>query len=191
MKKIILSTLVASSLLMGSNSVQININNDTLEVAADIYLNDKYEVNNSSNYYFTASYLRTEDTTSESTASLSSAGFKVLNPYTDDNGASFGMGMKAVYADNNDNLFFAAPLAIYAKYEHNEKIYFDAELSYAPRVLSFSDAETYNDMKFKANYKVLEDGYAFIGYRNIETKYDNMDAIEYDKELFVGYEVKF
>ena len=190
MKRILLSSIVASTLLFASNSVQININNDTLELGTEIYLNDKYNVNNSSNYYFTANYLRNEGTDGESTVSLSTAGFKILNPYTDDNGVSFGLGIKTVYADVDNKLFLALPLSVYGKYELDERIYFDVEFSYAPRVLSFSDAQKYQDIKFKANYKVLEDGYAFIGYRNIKTTYD-VFTLEYDKELFVGYEVKF
>ncbi|MEA2017014.1 MAG: hypothetical protein U9N59_01090 [Campylobacterota bacterium] len=191
MKKILLSSVIASTLLFASNSAQININNDTVEVGAEIYLNNHYNMNNSSNYYFMANFLNTEGYDEKSTQDLITAGFKVLNPYTDDNGISLGIGIKSVYSNDYDNLFFSTPLAVFAKYELDERIYFDAEFSYAPRVLSFSDAEEYQDLKFKANYKVLEDGYAFVGFRNIETKYESGTEIKYDDSIFVGYEVKF
>ena len=191
MKKILLSSVVASTLLFASNSAQININNDTVEVGGEIYLNDHYNVNNSSNYYFIANFLNTEGYDGKSTQSLTTAGFKVLNPYTDDNGVSLGIGIKSVYSNDYDNIFFSTPLAVFAKNELDERIYFDAEFSYAPRVLSFSDAEAYKDLKFKANYKVLEDGYVFVGFRNIETEYESGLTIKYDESVFVGYEVKF
>ncbi|RLA76474.1 MAG: hypothetical protein DRG78_18960 [Epsilonproteobacteria bacterium] len=191
MKNILLGSVVASTLLFANNSAQININNDTVEIGGEVYLNNHYNVNDSSNYYFIVNFLNTEGYDDYSSQSLITTGFKVLNPYTDDNGISLGLGIKSVYSNENDYLFFSTPLSAFVKYELDERIYFDAEFSYAPRVLSFSDAEEYQDLKFKANYKVLEDGYAFIGFRNIETKYENGAEMKYDDSVFVGYEVKF
>ncbi len=191
MKKVFLSSLITSSLLLGSSSFEININNETLEVSSEVYLNDTYNVNNSSNYYFIASYLNTEDEESDKTSSsLVTAGFKVLNPYSNDNGLSLGLGVKSVYSNNEEEQFFAVPLSLYSKLELNELIYFDLGIAYAPKVLSFSDAQKYTDIKFKTNYKVLEDGYLFLGYRNIETEYENY-IIKYDTSLFVGFQIKF
>lgn len=189
MKKILIGSFIASSILMGNN-IQVNINSDTLEVSADIYLNNSYNLNENSNYYFTASYLRTEKNDLE-TQSLSSAGFKVLNPYTENNGISIGLGMKAVYSDQTNKRFFATPLVLNGKIELNEVMYVDADLSYAPKVLSFSDGKTYQDMKVRFNYKVLADGYVFVGLRNIETEYNNGITKKYDNSVFLGLEVRF
>jgi len=191
MKKILLSSIVASTILFASNSAQININNDTLEVRGEFYLNNTYNVNNSSNYYFTAGYLGTESTKDTASQRLISAGLKVLNPYTDDNGISLGLGIKSVYTNQNDKMFIAIPLAAYGKFEVNDLIYFDLEVAYAPRVLAFSDSEGYTDTRVKVNYKVLEDGYVYIGARDITTKYENSTAISYDTSAFIGYEVRF
>ena len=70
-------------------------------------------------------------------------------------------------------------------------IYIDAEVSYAPKVLSLGDAESYTDMKAKVNYKVLADGYIFVGARSIETKYENSTSSKFDTTAFVGLEVRF
>ncbi len=190
MKKILIGSLIASSILIGSNSIQVNINSDTLELSADIHLNTYYHLNNNSNYYFTANYLRIEDNASK-TQSFSSAGFKVLNPYTNDNGISIGLGMKAVYSNQNNKSFFATPLRVIATVDINEIMYVDAELSYATKVLSFSDAKTYQEMKVRFNYKVLEDGYVFVGARNIQTKYENGITNKNNDYAFAGLEVKF
>jgi len=191
MKKILLGSALATSLLFASNVAQINVNNDTLEVGGELYLNNSYNVNNSSNYYFTINYLGTEADTNEASQKLLSAGLKVLNPFTDDNGISLGLGIKSVYTNQLSKTFFALPLAAYIKYEVNEMIYVDLEASYAPKVLSFSDADNYRDTKIKVNYKVLEDGYAFIGARDITTKYELTGKVNYDTSAFIGYEVKF
>jgi len=190
MKKILIGSLIATSLLLGNNAVEVNINNDTLEVEADIYLNDSYDVSNNSNYYLTVGHLRTENDNAE-TQTLTTAGLKVLNPFTDDNGISFGLGMKSVYTNQLSKTFFALPLSVYGKIEFTEVIYVDAEISYAPKVLSLGDAESYTDMKAKFNYKVLENGYVFIGARSVETKYDSGTTSKYDTSAFVGLEVRF
>jgi hypothetical protein len=190
MKKILIGSFIASSILMGSNSIQVNINSDTVEVSADMYLNNYYNLNENSNYYFTADHLRTEENNLE-IQSLSSAGFKVLNPYTDNNGISIGLGMKAVYSGQMNKSFFAIPLTVFGKIEISEVIYVNAELSYAPKVLSFTDGETYQDMKAQVNYKVLADGYIFVGARNIQTEYKNGIIKKYDNSAFLGLEVRF
>lgn len=190
MKKILLGSLVATSLLMGSNSVQVNVNQDTLEFGADLYLNDAFDVSNDTNYYFTASHLRTEND-NQSTQSLSTAGFKLVNPMTDDNGISLGIGMKAVYTNQISQNFVALPLTVNGRIELSEVLYIDGEISYAPKVLAFADGERYTDMKARVNYKVLADGYVYVGARNIKTKYDNSVEKTYDSSAFIGFEFRF
>ena len=190
MKKIIVGSLLATSLLLANNSVKVNINNDTLEVGADIYLNKIYDVSNNSNYYLTMSHLRMEDN-QDDTNSISSVGFKVVNPLTNDSGVSFGLGMKSVYTNQMDKTFMAFPLTVNGRVEVNEMIYIDADVSYSPRVLSFSDADSYTDMKLRVNYKVLADGYVFVGARRIDTKYENIDETKFDSSAFFGFEVRF
>jgi hypothetical protein len=190
MKKILLGSLVASTLAFGSNSAEININNDTLEVAGELYLNNNYNVSKNSNYYLTASYLRSEND-GEENQSLTTLGFKVINPFTDDNGISLGLGIKSIYASEYDKSILAIPLSVYGRYELNEVIYFDLDVGYAPRVLSFLDGEKYVDGKLKVNYKVLSDGYAFAGARSITTTYENGMDVKYDTSLFVGFKVRF
>jgi hypothetical protein len=162
-----------------------------LELRGDIYLNNIYTVNDSSNYYFTCSYLGSESTNDTSSQKLTSVGLKILNPYTDDNGISLGLGIKSVYTNQSDKTFIAIPLVVYGNFELNNLIYFDLEASYSPRVLSFSNADGYTDAKLKVNYKVLENGYVYIGARDITTKYEKSDKIKYDTSAFIGYEVRF
>jgi len=185
MKKILFSSIVATTLLFANNSAQININNDTVEVSTDIYLEE------SNNYYYFGSYLRTSNYGNTNTNSLLTVGIKVLNSYFDNNGGiNYGFGIKGVYS-NDYKKFFATPLAIFANYTLNENIYFDAQLSYAPRVLSFKDALSYSDYSIKANYKIIENGSIFIGYRNINKEFTNKVEIKYDKSIFAGYKVTF
>jgi hypothetical protein len=190
MKKIILSLVAASALAMANNQVELNINNDTVEVNGDIYLNDIYEVSNDSNYYFTASYLSSSQEPGDR-QTLVTAGLKILNPFVNDNGLSLGLGIKGVVADNSSQTFAAIPLGLFIKYELNEKIQFNANMNYAPQTLSFSDAKAYREFKLTADYKVLENGYVFVGSRYIKTSYDKSIDLTYDKSMFFGYKVQF
>ncbi|MGB3750875.1 MAG: YfaZ family outer membrane protein [Arcobacteraceae bacterium] len=191
MKKIILGSLVTGSLLLANNSAQVNVNKDTLELAADIYLNKYYNTNNSSNYYITAGYLRTEGEKNNDDQSLTSVGFKLINPMTNNYGISLGMGIKTVYTTHEAESFLAMPLTLNGRIEFNEMIYFDANVSYSPRVLSFMDAESYRDIQARINYKVLADGYIYLGGRNIETEYENNTRVKFDTSAFVGFEIRF
>jgi len=190
MKFILMGSVLASTLLMGSNGLYINVNDDTLELEADIYLNKHYDVSDNSSYYLSLGHLRTENETKK-TQPLSTLGFKMSNPYIDDNGISLGLGMKLVYTNHMSKTFFALPLSLYARVEMNEMIYADVNLSYASKVLSFVDAQTYIDMKTRLNYKVSSDGYFFIGARSIETRYKKGHDIKYDNSGFLGFEVRF
>ena len=191
MKKILICSLLAASFIYANNSAQININDNTLEIGADLYLNNSFDLNNNSNYYFGISYLSTESSNNQSSQKLTSASFKVLNPYSDDYGLSLGLGIKALYTNQMSKNFIAIPLSVFIKYELNEVVYFDLEGSYSPNVLSFVDAQKYSDVKLRANYKVLDNGYGFIGARNIKTKYDNANEKQFDSSVFFGYEFRF
>ncbi|MCK5294025.1 MAG: hypothetical protein KAJ49_05185 [Arcobacteraceae bacterium] len=195
MKKILAGSLVATSLLFGSNSAEININNDTLELVGEFLLNHSYQLSDEGNYYFTVNYLGSEN--QESTVGntknkkLVTTGLKIMNPYIDDRGLSLGIGIKAVWADNYEKDFFATPLEVFAKYEINEQLSLDMNVGYSPKVLTHADGETYKDGKIKVNYKVIDNGYVYVGARSIETTYKNNAEIKFDDNVFFGYKVQF
>jgi len=189
-KKIIAGMLITASILNATNSIELNVNDKTLEVSGEYSLNNIYQLNDDAKYGFTLSYLASERD-STNTDKLVSAGLKIMNPYINDNGASFGMGIEVVWADNTNNSFMTIPLNVFAKFELNEKVHFNAAAAYAPKILSFADANGYTAVNLKVNYKVLDNGYAYIGKRYIQTKYDNNNDTELDDSFFFGYKVLF
>jgi len=189
-KKLLAGMLITSSMAYATNSVEINVNDNTLEVGGEYSLNEIYGLNDDSQYGLTVSYLASERN-DDQTDKLVSAGLRIMNPYINDNGSSFGMGIQVVWADNANNSFMAVPLNIFAKFELNEKINFDASGAYAPKILSFADSDGYTALSLKVNYKVLDNGYAYVGKRHIETKYDNNINLKLDDNLFFGYKVLF
>ncbi len=192
MKKILAGSLVTASLLFGANSAEININNNTLELIGEYNLNDVYVLNDDSNYFFTFSFLTSEESsTSVASQKLISGGMKIINPYVDDRGFSLGLGAKFVWADNTNKDFIATPLSIFADYQLDERVSISAAFAYAPKILTYSDGDNYKDLNLKVNYKIIENGYVYIGARDITTKYKSGASVDYDKSIFFGYKVQF
>ncbi|MCI0501164.1 MAG: YfaZ family protein [Epsilonproteobacteria bacterium] len=191
LRKIILGSLVASSMAFGSGAADININDNTLEIGMEYNLNSNYKLSQNSNYLLSASYLKSEETSSTNTQTLVAVGLKVMNPYVDDYGFSLGLGIKGVMADNSPKSFVAAPLGVFASYMVNGQIHLDGEYNYAPKVLAFSDGESYKEWKLKANYKVIDNGFVYLGARGITTEYTNATQYTYDRSAFFGFNVQF
>jgi len=194
LKKKLICSILAASALFADNSFDLNINNNTLEVNAQFNMNESYDLNPNSDYYFYAKYLKTKEDDSLSTSqTISTLGFKMLNPMSDQNGLSLGLGMKSVYSKQSasDKSFTATPISIFGKYEFSEILYFDAEIAYAPRILTFLDGKTYQEGRLNANFKILENGYIYTGIRNIKTKYTNDIEEKYDDNIFFGLKVVY
>jgi len=192
-KKIVVGSVLASSLVFASNnSAQININNNTLEVAGDIFLNDSYNLNDDSNYFLTARYLTSDEGNSKvSSQKLLTTGFKIVNPYIDDKGFSLGMGIDAVWADNYSKTFYAVALKISGKYMINEQLSTDLEIGYSPKVITYGDGDNFKSGQIKLNYKIIDNGYIYVGARSITTNYKDGTDVDFDSSAFFGYKVTF
>lgn len=192
MKKILVGSLIATSLLFAVDSAEININSDTLELAGEYSLNNTYIFNDDSNYFFTISYMSSEKaSTAVTKPKITTAGLKIVNPYINDKGLSLGLGIKGVWADNYTKSFVATPLEIFAKYEVNELFTLDLSASYAPKVLTHSEGSKYTATNIKANYKVIDNGFVYLGLRSIKTDYKDGTSLEFDDSIFFGYKVQF
>lgn len=189
--KIIISSILSGSFMFAIGSADININSKTLQIGIEYNLDNSYKLDNNSNYLFTASHLRSESDESSNTKTLTSIGLKMINPYINDYGFSFGLGIKGALADNSDKTFVAVPLEFFVSYIVDERFHIDSEIAYAPKVLTFSDGDSYKEWNAKVNYKLLENGYLYLGTRGIKTFYSNDKDIAYDNNLFFGFKVHY
>ena len=103
LKRTVLSLVATATILSANNQAELNINGDTMEISGDFYLNDSYNVSEDANYYFTASYLDSEVSSSQDQTVLS-AGLSIVSQFIDDNGFSFGLSIKAILADSNNKV---------------------------------------------------------------------------------------
>jgi len=192
-KKIIASLAISTCILSANNTAEINVNNNTLGLEIDYGINELYDLDNNSIYSLSLSYLSSEDTKgTESTDRILNLGFKIMNPYTNDSGFSLGLGINTVWVNNYSKTFFAIPLSIFADYSISDKLSLNTNLSYSPKILSYSGAENYQELTSKLNYKVIDNGFIYVGYRNIKTTYENVkESIKFDDSIYLGYKVKF
>jgi len=195
MKKLIVGSLIATSLLYATNNkFELNLNNDTVEASGDIYLNDKYVLNEESNYYLNIRYLYSEEKNKyQDRQKLASLGFKVMSPYVNDSGFKLGLGLSGVWADNSNATFTSIPIYLYLSYEFNEKVDFSVNGGYAPSILTYADGDNYKEFNVKASYKILDNGKIFVGYRKIRTEYESSNniKIDYDDTPYFGFSVIF
>jgi len=190
-KNIIYGSLFISSLLFGKHEFKININDKTLEVAGDVYLNNSYNLSSDTNYYLTASYMKTQTQDEDISNRLSTVGFKVMNSRMNSFGLSFGMAIKTVYSSINDTDIMAVPLGLYMQYEPNDMFYFGLEGFYSPEVLTFMDSTSFKSGEFNINYRILRDGYIYVGIRKDIAKSKDNEEIEFDDNPFFGFRIRF
>ncbi|MCJ8325843.1 MAG: YfaZ family outer membrane protein [Campylobacterales bacterium] len=191
MKKILVVLSLAASLLFSQSEVRLNINDKTLEIAADAYMNYFYDLDNSSEYYLGANFIKSKNNNSSKT-SLLAMNFKVLSEVSSNEKLLVGIGVKAVLIDNGiDENFISIPLGLHLVYNLTEKLSVDSSVYYGAQVLSFSDAKRYLTYDLNINYEVINNGFVYLGGRNIETQYKNVKKIKFDQSLYAGLKFLF
>ena len=187
MKKILAGIVLATSLLLGQSEARLNINDKTLEIAADAYMNYFYDLDNRSRYYFGANFIKSENEDNEKT-SLIGINFKVLSEVSSHKQLLLGIGIKTVLIDNGiDEDFLTIPLGLHIVYNITKHFSVDTSLYYGPKVLSFSDAKRYVAYDLNLNYEVVNNGFVYFGGRNLATQYKKIENIKFDKSLYAGF----
>ncbi len=166
-KKLLLSTLLLTGLLSAESSIGLDINSEDVELLGAINLNSTIGYTGGTSYLVDASYLHNEDN------DLFTIGLSGENSLEAAPGLIFGFGFKAAFAED----FMAIPLLGKVRYilpfdSDIPTTSFLASFAYAPSVLTFSDGETYSELRAEADMEVISNIHVFAGYRNIDTDYD-------------------
>jgi len=166
MKKYLWTLLFTVSALH-ANSIALNINSNDVEIDGRIDITSAIGYGSGTNYFLGADYLHTEND------NLFKGTFGATNTLSGAEGLSFTLGLEGVFGDN----YVAMPLFGEAAL----RLPLDtpipattllAKLSYAPSVLSFSDADRYLEYRFEADMEVISNVHLYGGYRNIDTDYE-------------------
>lgn len=191
MKKIALGLGLITSTIFAGNQFEININNDTIELAGSLDLKQSMTLPADSEYSLDVRFLKTEEEEiGEDGNYIANIGFKVVDSVSDVNGGAFGLGMDVLYTDTDKDIFFAIPFTLYGSYTFNEKLFIDTNLKYSPKILSYGDGESYKEARATINYNATSNAIVYLGARMIEAKFENYE-LEYDKTAFGGFKFQF
>lgn len=188
LKKILLGTILVSSFAFAQNEIEVNINEDSYEVSVDAYLNDYYMLNENSKYFMGFKLLGVDSDSRES-KKLWSMDAKVMNQSTNGYGFNFGLGFKGLIADANKDLS-AIAFGVFVQYAFDDALNLNASYHYAPEVLTFSDDKTFKEARVSLDYELVNNGFITLGYRDIETKFDDV-TLNFDDCAYAGFKFKF
>lgn len=62
---------------------------------------------------------------------------------------------------------------------------------YAPSITSFMDADRYMETTLRVDYQILPQAFVYIGHRKIEVDTDNVNNVELDEGMHVGFKMLF
>lgn len=191
---IILSVVSAYAMHSG----EININNKDLEIGAKFDLGQFNNAVEPDTMFVGGKFINADgDHASPNTSEL--------DPYFELNflmmqavgnqGMSIGMGAKFNFTEN----YSAIPLGLEFSYKipviDFVPMSLNGSLYYAPSVLCMRDADSYLEYRISYDVEVIKNGLITIGYRNMDTNYENTNGnrvdFTYNESFYVGFKIGF
>ena len=110
-------------------------------------------------------------------------------------GLTMGMGVKLAYTYLSGGSVFAMPLGVQGDYVLPFitfiPIHIGGQFYYAPKVLSFSDSDTYMEYQGNIDIELMERGLLTMGYRGIDSPVEQMGNAYINRSYFAGFKFKF
>jgi len=186
----ITSMAVSAAAAFAMNSAGININNEDLELNANLDIGQFNENVEPETMYVGIKFLDTNNNRVNSDA-LYEIGF-LMKKAMGDKGLQIGLGVKANYTKDYTTL----PLGIVFDYALPMKtivpMSIGADVYYAPKVLSFSSANKYFEYRVEYDAEVIDNGHVVLGYRHIKTDYDDVRGnFTYNASAYIGFNFEF
>ncbi|GAB6074971.1 hypothetical protein [Nautilia lithotrophica] len=168
MKKLILSLFAACGLFAG-NFANLQITNDT------IMIEGQAKVTYEQPFYVRGGYLIHSDKSNFFYAGVKSEGQAIGI----DIPVKFSLFVDFVHTSKNSALPVGLGASGYIQ-QFSIPVFVRGEFEYAPKILSFDEADKYMKFKVETGTQFIENGEVFIGYRDI--RFDH----NYDSSLYVG-----
>ncbi len=192
-KKIALTTLFTSALLMAESGVGININEEDVEVEATLDSRNLAALQTSSTIYEgDFNFLNVN-----SDRQLFGAGVGATNALEGVEGVELTFGAKFIWAEVGNEDFTSLPLMAKIRYNFPPLMYnvppiaVEAKALYAPNALSFGDSERYSEYRISADIEMIENVKVYAGYRNIYAEYKNVSRELFDNSFYGGLKVTY
>jgi len=181
-KKILLSSITATGVLLAQSGVGINVNKNDLEIEGTLDSRNLAVLQNSNTIYLgDFNFISIDDDNIKS--KLFGAGFGATNKFEGVEGVELTFGAKLILSHVEDDRkdidkwFSAIPLTGMIKYTFPPLMFniptvsLEGKVLYAPGALSFGDSDNYSEFRVSADMEMIENVKIYAGYRNIITGY--------------------
>ena len=192
-KKIALTTLFTSALLMAESGVGININEEDVEVEGTLDSRNLAALQTSSTIYEgDFNFLNVN-----SDRQLVGAGVGATNALEGVEGVELTFGAKFIWAEVGDEDFTSLPLMAKIRYTFPPLMFnippvaLEAKALYAPNALSFGDSQRYSEYRLSADIEMIENVKVYAGYRNIHAEYKNVSQELFNNSFYGGLKVTY
>jgi len=192
-KKLLLTGLLTSTLVLAESGVGININEEDLEIEG-ILDSRNLEALQTSSTIFQAdfNFLNNNEETK-----LLGAGIGATNKLKGIDGVELTLGSKFIWAEVANENFTSLPFMAKVKYSFPPLMFnippisLEGKVLYAPKVLSFGDSVTYNEFRVSADMEVIESVNIYVGYRNIHTRYVGVKPDLFNTSFYGGLKYSY
>ncbi len=192
-KKIALTTLFTSALLMAESGVGININEEDVEVEGTLDSRNLAALQTSSTIYEgDFNFLNVN-----SDRQLVGVGVGATNALEGAEGVELTFGAKFIWAEVGNEDFTSLPLMAKIRYTFPPLMFnippvaLEAKALYAPNALSFGDSQRYSEYRLSADIEMIENVKVYAGYRNIHAEYKNVSQELFNNSFYGGLKVTY
>ena len=194
LKKLGVISLLSANLL-AMHSFDININDVDLEAGLRLDMGQFNESVEPDTTFIGLKYLKADGDHSDygDPSAYMEANF-MIQRRIDDTGLYAGLGVKLNYINNDGSEdFLSIPLSLKVGYVVPSSLPVNvfAELFYAPKVLSLQEAEGYYEYRVGVDVELIKNADVYLGYRDLETKYENGSYVKYNGSAYIGFRFKF
>lgn len=184
-KTLLLHASLTLGLLHAQSTAGLSINDKDLELSTNLDLNHFSNYADSTRYFLDSYYIDNGED------NLFAIGLSAHNQLQGVEALTLGFGTRFIIADD----FNALPLVAMMEYA----LPFNASVpptslissfAYAPSVLTFDDGESYSEFRLESAMQVIQNVRVFVGYRNINTKYETYD-MRFNESAYGGLKLSF
>ena len=194
LKKIVLISILTLS-AYAMHSAEININDTDLELNAKLDIGQFNENVEPGTMFLGARFLNADKIHSSDKNYINDSyyeiNFLMMRP-VGESGISAGMGVKFNYTKD----FSSIPLGLEVSYAfhtpHILPMFFNGSAYYGPKVLSFGNADRFYEYCISYDIELIKNGRITLGYRSINTNYDDYRGdYTYNKIFYGGFKFFF
>lgn len=192
MKRISTVLLLLGSSLVASNSIadslDFNVHNDAMRAIYTMDLSKRGHAGLSAEFglLYSEDKRRLDDI-------LLHAGMHVSGENWSESGTfNIRLGGRLIHSSPADLDLIALAPGVQLRFSPAHRVGLGGHLYFAPKILSFGDAERYREYAVRADYQVLPQAFVYVGYRYIDVNIeDGPSSVELDKSVHMGLKMLF